>query len=325
MIGRLVAMLRWCLALGGTFLATGETRLLAIEEKPPKMLPAPFTSRALHEKIRAFAPDSRAGWELEKLSSRGKAGFGVPRLLEKEGGSVKVLRDLIAPEPYAKLAAPSKTAAAGGGAGIAGTPCATCPVAPIDCGGTVSGALVLGDCALGDGSLIDIYRLVLPGPRVVAITHVSQEFDAFLFLVNDICDVLATNDDCSPGDLSSCLTLTLPAGTYFIVANSFAAGETGAYDIRVTCEEPRACEDCLTSAIACGETKSGDLNPEDCTLAQGQRIDYYRLDLAQAGPVTIELRSTRRPRPLPFRQPLWGAWPERRLCAERPRPVLSDG
>jgi hypothetical protein len=289
MIGRPVAM---CLALGAGLLVNGETRLSAIEEKPAKRLPGPLASRAFHRKIAAFAPGSRAGWELEKLSSQGKAGFGVPRLLEKKGGGVKVLRDLIAPGPHAKLVAHSKTvAAAGGGAGIAGTPCATCPVAPIDCGGTAPGSLGAGDCALGDGSLIDVYRLVLPGPRVVTISHVSPEFDAFLFLVNDVCDVVATNDDCTLQDLSSCLTLTLAAGTYFIVANSFAAGDTGAYTLRVTCEEVRACGDCLTGNIGCGETRSGALASGDCSLAEGQRVDYYRFDLAQAGPVTIELRS----------------------------------
>ena len=40
----------------------------------------------------------------------------------------------------------------------------TCPVASIDCGGTVPGSLGAGDCALGNGSLIDVYRLVLGRP-----------------------------------------------------------------------------------------------------------------------------------------------------------------
>jgi hypothetical protein len=279
----------WCFVLGAALAAAGGSRVFALEVQSGSLLRAGPRARAAAGKIGALAPAGRAGLEAAKLSAGRKIGPGAPDLAGKKPGE-KVL-ERVAPAPYAKPPAPWKAAAAGGGAGIAGTVCEACPSTAIDCGGTAAGALAEGDCQLGDGSFFDLYRLVLPGQSVVTIEHVSSEFDAYLFLADGICDVVAQNDDCAPGNFSSCLTRTLAAGTYFILANSFSAGEAGAYELRVTCEESLACADCQPADIACGETKSGVLAAEDCARAEGQRVDYYRFELAQPGPVRIELRS----------------------------------
>jgi hypothetical protein len=172
--------------------------------------------------------------------------------------------------------------------------CESCPTAIIECGATQGGSLDAGECLLNDGSLFDLYSFELTAETAVDIDFTSAEIDTFLFLVDENCNVIATNDDCSEGTLSSCLeAVLLPPGAYFIVANSFEPGVSGPYALEFSCGGSGAniCEDCTIVDVACGTTQSAALESTDCTLDDGSFVDLYRLVLDAAETVTIELDS----------------------------------
>jgi hypothetical protein len=189
----------------------------------------------------------------------------------------------------------------GGGAGNA---CTVCRVGPIACNETVTGTLAAGDCQLAsDGSFFEVWELTITEPMLVDINYTSREFDCFLFFVDVACFVLATNDDCNPPALNSCLLdLNLQPGTYFLVANTFLGGETGRYALAVTCEPGTdfdLCTDCrLINDIRCGETAAGFFPTipaeSGCQQFGGQSLELVRFEVPaelDGSEVTIRLRS----------------------------------
>lgn len=97
--------------------------------------------------------------------------------------------------------------------------------------GTVNGSLTQTDCVLQDGSSADIYRLVNSTSRQVTIDMTSTAFDTYLVLLDGNFQPVAENDDISDSNLNSRITLTLPAGTFYVIANSARAGESGNYTL----------------------------------------------------------------------------------------------
>lgn len=85
-------------------------------------------------------------------------------------------------------------------------------------------AITIGDTQEGDltaASGVALYTFALDETTTVKITLLSPDFDAYLALLNEGGDELAADDD-SAGDLDSQLTVTLPAGSYTIAAQSYA-------------------------------------------------------------------------------------------------------
>ena len=180
----------------------------------------------------------------------------------------------------------------GGGAGGA-SPCSACVVGAVGCGAPGAGTLAAGECLLSDGSFVDAWTFTLATAASVTVEMTSTAFDTFLFVTDAGCNVLGTNDDCMPGNLDSCITIQLVAGDYFLIANSFAEGETGAYRLAATCGDAvDICGgDCPATTIGCDETRAGTLDAADCALpADGSFIDMYELVLA--APTTLSLRLT---------------------------------
>lgn len=181
----------------------------------------------------------------------------------------------------------------GGGAGAL---CTQCAVGTIVCGQSVGERLGPGDCLLGDGSYVDVYRFELPATRQVTIELSSTSFDTYLMLQDSAClTEVAFNDDCQPFNFDlSCVTIDLAAGTYYIFANSFDGGETGSYRLEVKdCSESvPLCERCVIGSVGCGQRITGSLSPADCTLANGSFVDIYRLELTRLAQATIQLRSS---------------------------------
>lgn len=105
-------------------------------------------------------------------------------------------------------------------------------VGDISVGQTVTGSLGASDCALDDGSFADPWSLELSSQQSLQIDLRSTDFDAFL-TVTDANGTVAFTDDDSGGGTDSRLLVTLAAGQYLVWANSFAAGETGAYTLSV--------------------------------------------------------------------------------------------
>ena len=122
----------------------------------------------------------------------------------------------------------------------------------------------------------------------------SIEFDSFLWLYNESCEVVDTNDDCQPGNLDrSCLTADVEAGIYFVAVNSYAAAETGLYQLTAACQPGfEFCVDCNVGSVACDDQVTGTLDLDDCQMAgDGSFIDLYTFELDEPGPVIIDLSS----------------------------------
>jgi hypothetical protein len=103
-------------------------------------------------------------------------------------------------------------------------------------GATASGQLTSAAPTLDDDSHYHLWHFDGQAGQQVTITLTSDDFDTYMMLVRgmdlDPNNVLAEDDD-GAGSLNSRITATLPeTGTYSVVANSYGAGATGAYEIR---------------------------------------------------------------------------------------------
>jgi hypothetical protein len=101
-------------------------------------------------------------------------------------------------------------------------------------GQSVNGELTDSDRSLDDGSKFDEYTFTGNAGDRIVISMNSGAFDTYLKLMTASGEEVASNDDREEGDTDSEITVTLPrAGTFKIWANSFEAGSTGAYTLRL--------------------------------------------------------------------------------------------
>ncbi|MBL0947296.1 hypothetical protein [Brevundimonas sp.] len=105
-------------------------------------------------------------------------------------------------------------------------------------GEPVRGTLSASDPVMEvDGSNYDCYILSTRAGQSYAIDLTSSDFDTFIGMgPGRACQppVEQTNDDVSEDNTNSRLIFTASGGDYFILANSYGAGETGVYRLIVT-------------------------------------------------------------------------------------------
>jgi hypothetical protein len=179
----------------------------------------------------------------------------------------------------------------------------------------VSGRLAGGDATLGSGEFTDSYTFAGRRGQRVSISMTSSDFDSYL-MVTSPSGTQEDNDD-GPAGRDAQLDWTLPEdGTYRIAATSYAAGETGAYRLRVAegqrptgpgggqgrvygvfvgisdyAEAGADLDDTDEDAIKLADSlrRSGALAPESVVLTNSQATraavrDAIRRVSAQAGP-----------------------------------------
>jgi hypothetical protein len=121
-------------------------------------------------------------------------------------------------------------------AGTASTACSAASsiqtITPTTGGTTVNGTLAAGDCTIFDGTFADVYKITVSANATVQVDMTSSAFDAFLWLF-DSNFVSVTSDDNGGGGTNARISRSLTAGTYYIEANSFAFGQSGAYTLTV--------------------------------------------------------------------------------------------
>jgi len=97
---------------------------------------------------------------------------------------------------------------------------------------TVAGRLTPNSDVLPDGSYFNAYSFAGRRGQRIAIQMESREIDPYLILLSQDGDTLYLEDDDSAGNYNAFLETTLPAdGTYIIIANSYAEGEEGRYNL----------------------------------------------------------------------------------------------
>lgn len=99
--------------------------------------------------------------------------------------------------------------------------------------GAESGDLDAGDPVDAFGAFYELHSIVIDGtmPDAVAVEMNSTDFDAYLVVFDDAGNAVAENDDRDLGTTDARVDLSLAAGCYIVMATSFAAGETGGYQI----------------------------------------------------------------------------------------------
>lgn len=86
--------------------------------------------------------------------------------------------------------------------------------------GSVTGAIDFSGCQYSDATFADLYRIDLTSDTRLDLSLVSNDFDAYLVLL-DAKGNLVDEDDDSGGNTNARITPALPAGTYYAVVKPF--------------------------------------------------------------------------------------------------------
>ncbi|MEO1298595.1 MAG: trypsin-like peptidase domain-containing protein, partial [Cyanobacteria bacterium J06636_16] len=164
---------------------------------------------------------------------------------------------------------------------------------------TVTGLLGNESDVLPDGSYFNAYVFEGRQGQQVAIEMNSRDVDSYLILLSLDDDALYLEDDDSAGDFNARLETTLPAdGSYIIIANSFAEGEQGQYDLSLNdLGGSNTAQGSNPTETAPGPTgdfilqQTGQLAPGDEIAPDNTLFDLYTFE-GQAGQlVTISVES----------------------------------
>lgn len=113
----------------------------------------------------------------------------------------------------------------------------TANTTPLELGSYIlseSGILNYQDARLQDNSFYDEYIFSANQGQAVTITLTSQDFDAYLLLIDDQGRKIAENDDIHPNNTNSTIRIALPyTGNYRIIVNAYDQTGQGAYQMRV--------------------------------------------------------------------------------------------
>ncbi|MBN4005841.1 trypsin-like peptidase domain-containing protein [Nostoc sp. LPT] len=101
-------------------------------------------------------------------------------------------------------------------------------------GQVLQASLKNGDRTLPNNSYFHTYVFEGKAGQQITIEMDSQQIDSHLYLLLPAKErLIAQNDDISPKDFNARLTVTLPEnGIYYLLANTFEAGESGSYSLR---------------------------------------------------------------------------------------------
>jgi hypothetical protein len=171
--------------------------------------------------------------------------------------------------------------------GIAGDPCATSVT--YTPGSTVSGSLAATDCRLPSGEYIDFYDTRLATAQALTFTMSSTAVDSWLEMYDAAGNLVAFNDDASSGTPNSALRVFAPAGGYFLAATSFAAGETGAYQLSSSGLSGN--NNCAMHWVVPDVSIQGSVASTDCSSG-GYYSDGYFVILRPGQTLTVRMEST---------------------------------
>ncbi len=157
-------------------------------------------------------------------------------------------------------------------------------------GNPVQGQLDSNSNVLPDGSYYIPYSFEGQAGQRITIDMVSSDLDAYLILIAPDNEDFFVQDDDSGGNLNARLSVQLPyTGTYLILANAYAEGETGRYQLRLSGSGGSG-GGATTSPQGSGSVlrQQGSLGPGDDTLNDGSFYEEYRFQ-GRAGQ-TVRLR-----------------------------------
>lgn len=142
-----------------------------------------------------------------------------------------------------------------------------------------------------DNSYYDLYSFEGKEGQQLTIEMISDDIDSYLILLNSSNRELAQDDD-SGGDRNAQIRITLPEdGIYKLLANSYEAGESGNYRLRIVATSPllRSLFDRQGSILR----ENGILDSSDLVLeSDGSLYDEYTFEGQAGQEVTVRLESS---------------------------------
>ncbi len=175
----------------------------------------------------------------------------------------------------------------------------TCDVVDLGVSDAVQGKLHSGGCRVldlvapsGDASPVQIYKTVVPRTGVLKIDMESGEFDNYLLMVPECCDMTWEDND-SGGGTNARIELLLTPGTYYVLASTME--NTGAYALRTEFNDPRACAiaDAQPNGLVEGALADGDCRLRDVLpgATEDLRVNLFRLTPPRSGAVRASATS----------------------------------
>ena len=175
----------------------------------------------------------------------------------------------------------------------------TCTTVPINFNETKISTLSTGDCANdieGDATFVEYYTFSGTAGQQIAITMTatSGNLDPYLYLLTPGVDLLADDNNGGGGT-----TARIPqgvgtfgrlpvTGTYTIVANTFAEGQSGNYSLTLS----KATTDCAAVPFTLGATVNGSLANGDCRLLEdGSLLDAYTFSGTAGRQIVVTMTS----------------------------------
>ncbi|MGH7650594.1 MAG: hypothetical protein ACREMS_02000 [Gemmatimonadaceae bacterium] len=156
-------------------------------------------------------------------------------------------------------------------------------------GSTVNGTLATSDCPSPDGSYVDIYKVTIPTSGGYTFSQ-SATWDTYVLLADSTGRVVAENDDIDASTTNSAVKALIPAGNYFLIANSFDTRVTGDYTLSSASVSP-SIENCEDPFVVRSVATAQTLSTTDC-LNNGFYSDDSFVFLSAGQTVTVSMSST---------------------------------
>ncbi|MBX9707718.1 MAG: caspase family protein [Caulobacteraceae bacterium] len=189
----------------------------------------------------------------------------------------------------------------GAGGGGAARPQGNTGGGALSANGVAMGTLAQGDRQLNSGEFSDVWTLPVRRGQTYTINLSSADFDTYL-MVRGPGGLSEDNDDNAGqrGTTDSAITFTAQAdGQVNVSATSFASGETGRYQIRVSqvggaspAGPARPGGAAVDGVIAVGQTVNGSLGQGDRRLDSGEYINVWTLRGRRGQTVDLRLTSS---------------------------------
>lgn len=191
-----------------------------------------------------------------------------------------------------------------GGSGGLGPSCAT--TIPYTLLETITGSITRTDCLLvPENTFADQYTFTAARSEV-EFRVASAQFDAFIYVLDSLGNIVGFNDDVAQGNLNATARMMLTPGRYSVIATPLYEDSVGTYTFSSVAAGPIT--NCGSTAFTTvGATSTQSLATTDCRATDGAGNAYYGDEIGVILPagrtITITMSSTALD---PYLE-LWGA------------------
>jgi hypothetical protein len=231
--------------------------------------------------VTSYQPGAAGAYHLrvERLATGQSA--AAPRVASAGGRHHQVL---VNGRSFLGATGPAPATAGGAAPGAASA-------APLRVGDRIQATLTRGDTTLPSGELADVYELVVAEPTAITLQMQSRAVDSFLLVTTPTGEQLQ-NDDFG-GSRDAQIELQASPGTYRVIATTYRAGESGAYELKALASRDAAPPQAAAPSTTGAErVMRGELAAGDRQLRSGEYFDETTVTLAVGEAVHIEARST---------------------------------